>query len=145
MAPHLLMLAVCAALWAGCAEAPELTVDAPLLIFDSYPASGASVARGDLAELAVVFTADLGEPAEAAAQADHVTLADADGPIAIVRPDRTNVAYDRDAYLLRVELDPEVVRALRPGTWTLTVGEAITAADGRPLPHDYVVRFTLVD
>lgn len=129
----------------GCAEAPTLYVEAPLLVFESYPAHGATVARGDLGELAVIFTDDLGSPEEARAQAAFLSLADGQGRVAFVRPDRTNVAYEPDGHLLRVELDPEVQQGLRAGTWTFTVGRELTSADGRPLPHDYVVRFTLVD
>ncbi len=143
MARALLIIAL-GVLAPGCVDAPILQVDAPLLVFNTYPANGATIARGDLGELAVTFSADLGPEAQARDQAnDRLTLAGARGPLPVVRGDAGNVAYDQDTFTLRVVLDPEVLAQLTPGRWTLTVGRGFEAADGRPLPTDYAARFTV--
>ena len=60
-----ILMAVAATLLAGCVEAPTLAVDTPLLVFNTYPANGATLDRADLGELAITFSADIG-PAEVA-------------------------------------------------------------------------------
>jgi len=129
----------------GC-QPPELDVQPPLLVFNSYPANGATVARTDLGEVAFTFSADLGEAERARENASRlISLADTEGPIAFVRPDRTNVAYDPDTFTLRILIDPEVRRALLADTHELTIRAGFPADDGRVLPTSYVIRFHVVD
>lgn len=142
--PLLMLLAAAVLLGAGCAEPPELVVETPLFVFNTYPANGATVAHADLREVAVTFSADLGDAD--AVRADlhrHLELAGEGGPVPLLRSDRTNVAYDDETFTLRVLLDAEVRRALEAGPYTLTFRAGLEAADGRILPVDYVARFVV--
>jgi hypothetical protein len=128
----------------ACADAPELAVDTPLFVFDTYPANGATIAASDLREVAVTFSSDLGPADDVRADLDrHLELDAPSGPLAVLRPDRTNVAYDDEHFTLRVLLDPEVRARLAPGPYTLVVREGLEAADGRVLPVDYAARFVV--
>lgn len=138
-------LLIAAALLCAC-EPPELVVDPPLLVFNSYPANGATIARSDLGEVAFTFSADLGDAERARENASRlISFADPDGPIAIVRPDRTNIAYDEDTFTLRILIDPEVRQALVADTHELTIRGGFPADDGRVLPTAFVVRFRVVE
>lgn len=145
MRPVLLLLLLTSPL-GGCVDTPVFEVDAPLLVFNTYPANGATIARSDLGELAVTFSASLGTAEEARAQAalQLVFSDEASGrSLSIIRGDGTNVAYDVDDFTLRVVLDDEARRAVDTGAYTLTVGRDFRAEDGRKLPTDYIVRFTV--
>ncbi len=141
MARGVLMIWVAALGLAGCVEAPVLVVETPLLVFNTYPANGATLDRADLGEVAITFSADVG-PAEAVV--DHVVLRGADGVLPLLRDDGANVGYDADTFTLRVALDAQAQDALAAGTYDLTVTRGLEAVDGRRLPTDYVVRFTVV-
>jgi hypothetical protein len=143
---HLLTILMGVLPLAGCVDTPVFEVDAPLLVFNTYPANGATIARSDLGELAVTFSAGLGTPEEARAQAAEqlVFTDEATGrSLAFIRGDGTNVAYDADDFTLRVVLDDEARRAVDTGAYVLTVGREFRAEDGRKLPTDYIVRFTV--
>ncbi len=137
--------ALALALGFGCAEAPILVVDVPLLVTNTYPANGATLARSDLGELAISFSADLGEPTDARALArDYLEFGPEGGdPLPFVRADLTNVAYDARSFTLRILLDDSVRRKVDAGPHVLRVGEGLEAADGRPLPAALEFRFVV--
>jgi len=131
-------------LLSGCAPAPQLEItQLPLMIFNTYPANGATLARSDLGELALTFTEDLGPAELARAQARHLRLSDSEGGIRILREDLGNVSYDDETYTLRVELDPEVQGALLPDLYSLQVEQGLQTSDGQSLPLSYELRFRL--
>jgi hypothetical protein len=133
-------------LGAGCAEAPELAVDTPLFVFNAYPASGATIARADLRELAVTFSDDLGEAFIVREETgDFLELVGPEGALAVVRTDRTNIAYDDETFTLRVLLDREVRAAIAPGAWRLLVRGGLESSEGRVLPVDYEARFVVAE
>lgn len=129
----------------ACNEAPALVVDAPLFVFNTYPGNGVTLARDDLGEIAVTFSADLGEPDEVRAViADFVLFEDETGPIRLVKPDAINVAWDTDEWTLRFVIDENIRETLGEGRYRLTIYAGLTAADGRVLPTDHLVRFRVV-
>lgn len=132
-------LVIAAWVLAGCADAPVLEVPAPLFVFNSYPASGATLAVGDLGELSFTFSEDLGprEDVEAAV-AGLVGLEDRSGPIDLGAP-----RYDPGAFTLTLALDDATRARLAPGGYLATVQRAVTSADGRSLATDFVVQFQL--
>jgi hypothetical protein len=135
-----------ALLTAGCADVPELSVDTPLFVFNAYPASGATIARTDLRELAVTFSDDLGEAFIVREETgDFLELVGPEGALPVVRTDRTNIAYDDETYTLRVLLDPEVRTEIGPGAWKLLVRGGLESSEGRVLPVDYEARFIVAD
>ncbi|MBU0551522.1 hypothetical protein KKF91_16195 [Myxococcota bacterium] len=132
---------ICLALL-GCADEWRLEVEVlPLLIFNTYPGNGVTIAQEDVGEVAVTFSEDLGEEGVARDAARRLSLNDERGAIEILREDLTNVSYDPARFTLRVELDPEVQGALLAGDYELLISGEIETDTGRRLPTDYVVRF----
>jgi hypothetical protein len=128
----------------GCADAPMVEVSAPLLVFNSYPANGATVDARDLTELAWTFSVDLGEADHARRQAaQHASLFGPDGLIELVRPDATNVAYEPGTLTIRVVLDQTIRAALPAGRYDLVLAAGVQTEGGLGMPTDFTVRFRL--
>ncbi len=135
-----------ALLFSACADSPQLVVEAPLLVFNSYPANGATLALGDLESLSVTFAEDVGDVVHVRERlAPLIDLADQRGGIRILREDGTNIRYVPEHFTLIIELEPELRAALEPGRYELTVRREVQTQAGRGLPADFVVRFDLVD
>ncbi len=119
----------------GCTDAPVLEVQTPLFVFNSYPASGATLAVGDLGELSFTFSEDLGEARDVeAATAALLTLENRDGPLELGPP-----SYDADTFTLSFP----VTASLMPGGHVATLEQSLTSSAGRSLPTDFVVQFQL--
>jgi len=129
----------------GCLSPPVIEVEAPLLVFNTYPANGARVLAEDLIELSLVFSTDLGEEEDARAMlAAHLVVRDPDGALLDwVQPEATNLAYDATRYTARLLLDGAQRAALSPGLHTVTLDRALATAEGWALPTDYVLRFVV--
>lgn len=139
-----LVLILTIALAGGCTEPPEIAIETPLFVFNTYPANGATIAWSDLREVAITFSADLGDPAEVRGAATGIfELFDEEGPLPLVRTDRTNVAYDDEHFTLRVLIDPELRDGFEAGTYRLVVRGGLESDEGRVLPTDYEARFVL--
>lgn len=139
-----LLFALSAMMTSGCADAPELFAEAPLMVFNSYPSNGATVARSDLRQIAVTFSEDLGSADHARTMADRfIVLESPDGPIPITRDDQTNVSYDPEFFSLRVQLDPQVRAGLESGRYLLTIRRSLETEAGSELPTDFVIEFNL--
>ncbi len=144
MARRLRWLALTLLMVSGCAEAPVLFAQAPLMVFNSYPSNGATVARSDLRQVAVAFSETLGADDHAYTMAERfIVLEGPDGPVPITRDDHTNVSYDEDFFSLRVELDPQVRAGLGAGQYSLTIRRALETEAGSALPTDFVIEFNL--
>lgn len=128
----------------GCADAPEVTVEAPLFVFSSYPAAGATVARSDLTEVAFTLSMNLGAPEHGRLIGARAFRLDGpDGPVALLEEGLTNVAYDGDAQLLRFVLASDLREALPLGRYTATLSAGLITEDGVAMPLDFTARFRL--
>lgn len=129
----------------GCMSPPVIEVEAPLMVFNTYPANGARVQAEDLLELSVAFSTDLGaeEPARAMLAA-HLVVRGPDGArLSWVQPEATNLAYDATRYTARVLLDGPLRAALSPGLHTVTLDRDLATTEGWALPNDFVLRFVV--
>jgi len=126
------------ALLLGCADAPVLEVPAPLFVFNSYPANGATLAVEDLGELSFTFSEDLGDRADVEeAAASLITLVDRRGAVSLGSP-----AYDAETFTLSL---PVADDGLGRGGYVATVDASLTAHSGRSLPTDFIVQFQLAE
>lgn len=127
----------------GC-EAPAFEVQAPLFVFNTYPANGAQVARVDLDEFLIVFSADLGTAEDVRGSIDTwLHLTDEEGELALVREDETNVTYDPETFTVRVLVDGPLKEGMGDGIYTLTVDPGVLSVDGVRMPQPFTVRFRL--
>lgn len=128
-------------------DAPDFEVQAPLFVFNAYPANGALVAREDLQEILIVFSEDLGTAEAVRAEIDRWLILEdeEEGELVLVRPDQTNVAYDPDTYTVRVLVDPPLREGMQAGAHRLTIDGGVTSAAGVRMPQPYEIRFRLAD
>lgn len=139
----LISLALVFAGW-GCADAPQAVVEPPLFVFSSYPASGATMWRSDLTEVAFTLSMDLGSPEHGRTiGARAFRLEGPEGQLAVIEEGLINVAYDPDAQLLRVVIASDVREGLPLGRYTATLSAGLVTEAGVAMPIDFATRFRL--
>lgn len=136
----------------SCGGSLDVELPQPLLVSDTFPASGATVEREHLIQLTIAFTEDLGS--DAAGRGDIVNKIrlervdeEADpalpgDPIGLGRS-----SYDPASRTLVFTPDPdELDTKLVPGAEVaFTVGAGIRAVSGAQLPNDVRVRFWIAE
>lgn len=136
----------------GCGGSLDVDLPQPLLVSDTYPASGATVEREHLIQLTVSFTSDLG--GDAAGRGDIVNKirlerieegADPALPGEAIGLGRSG--YDQASRTLVFTPDPgELDAKLVPGAEvSFTIGAGMRSASGAELPNDVHVRFWIAE
>ncbi|MFN3197613.1 MAG: hypothetical protein ACE366_04185 [Bradymonadia bacterium] len=127
-------------------DAPDFEVQAPLFVFNTYPANGSTVSRIDLDEFLIVFSRDLGTAEDVRDSIETwLRLSDEESELVLIRPDQTNVSYDAEFYTVRVLVDGPLKSGMAGGLYTLTVDPGLESVDGIRMPQPFSVRFRLAD
>jgi len=141
-----------AALAGACGGSVEVTLPRPLLVVDSYPASGATVERAHLTRLTITFSEDLGEDAPTNGRVlEKVRLARRPGGVDLAIPGEPVSlgvpSYHRDSFTMDFEPPAEELdeKATPGAQLSLTVGAGLPAASGRTLPTDVRVLFWMAE
>jgi len=136
----------------ACGGNVEVTLPMPLLVLDTFPASGATVERLHLTRLSVTFSEDVGEDAPTNGRVlEKIRLAHRPGSVDLAIPgepvDLGLPSYHRASFTIDFEPDPtDLDAAATPGALlTLTVGAGLPAASGRALPNDVRAIFWIAD
>ena len=146
------LLALAAFAGGACGGSVEVTLPLPLLVLDTFPASGATVERIHLTRLSVTFSEDVGEDAPTNGRVlEKIRLAWRRGSVDLAVPGEAVSlglpSYHRSSFTIDFEPEPrDLDAAATPGAQlTLTVGAGLPAASGRTLPADVRAIFWIAE